>query len=526
MWTVTAVVAWFAVAWRLTVIARGHDEWAVGDGGLIELYTLHALHGAQILGAYSQFGWHHPGPAMFYALAPFYAASHFSSFGLSIGALTINLAALATALWAVRKGRGTPALLVSVSVLLLFYAARVPSLLTSIWNPHLPMIPFVAALTAAAAALADVDACVPLVMGLSSFIAQAHVGFAPVAALLITVAFGALLCRAALHATPASGWWALLSVLIFCAMWVLPIGEQIGGAGNLTEIWRFFMSGGAPQPFDTAWRVWGSALVSAFSSGFVLALGGAYEMPASAASSILATLVVAGLVPAAIANARSGRRFDGVLASMCFVTSIAALWSVWHIREIVRDYQVFWLSLLGIADVAVLVASLASEFLRVDWTAWNRASVAASAAVVALVAVIGVGNHNQRVAASASLGGFESAARDLSLQTLHAMPVLGGQRPLLVIDSTAGAPAVGFVLQMVKRYPVPVKVDRDDAPLYGPRLAARGDEDLLVTISGADVHRDLISRPHNTVLANHGDQIFVDALSLVDEPQYRPSTAR
>src|SRR5258706_2457511 len=44
----------------------------VGDLALIESYTIDASGGKLLVGAYSRFGWNHPGPAYFYLLAPFY----------------------------------------------------------------------------------------------------------------------------------------------------------------------------------------------------------------------------------------------------------------------------------------------------------------------------------------------------------------------------------------------------------------------------------------------------------------------
>jgi hypothetical protein len=39
------------------------DVLFTGDGAAIELGTLHAAHGVQLVGPYSRFGWSHPGPA-------------------------------------------------------------------------------------------------------------------------------------------------------------------------------------------------------------------------------------------------------------------------------------------------------------------------------------------------------------------------------------------------------------------------------------------------------------------------------
>jgi hypothetical protein len=40
---------------------------ATGDYAALELYTRLAAQGRQLLGPYSRFGFHHPGPAYFYA---------------------------------------------------------------------------------------------------------------------------------------------------------------------------------------------------------------------------------------------------------------------------------------------------------------------------------------------------------------------------------------------------------------------------------------------------------------------------
>jgi len=51
-----------------------HPEIVVSDDlAVAELYTLRASRGQQLVGSYSRFRFHHPGPAQFYFLAPFYA---------------------------------------------------------------------------------------------------------------------------------------------------------------------------------------------------------------------------------------------------------------------------------------------------------------------------------------------------------------------------------------------------------------------------------------------------------------------
>jgi len=56
--------------------------------------------------------------------------------------------------------------------------------------------------------------------------------------------------------------------------------------------------------------------------------------------------------------------------------------------------------------------------------------------------------------------------------------------------------------------------------LFGDEWLTTGREDVLMTISGPDLHRQLAARPGNVILADSGT-IFVDGISLVDAPRYR-----
>ena len=56
----------------LVAIARGADRFTpTSDTAVIESYTLQASQGRLLLGPYSRFAWHHPGPFYFFLMAPF-----------------------------------------------------------------------------------------------------------------------------------------------------------------------------------------------------------------------------------------------------------------------------------------------------------------------------------------------------------------------------------------------------------------------------------------------------------------------
>src|SRR5262245_13575849 len=74
---------------------RASDVATFGDTAVIESYTWMASNGDLLLGPYSRFQWHHPGPLAFFWIAPFYMLSGARAAGLNAGALALNLAALA-----------------------------------------------------------------------------------------------------------------------------------------------------------------------------------------------------------------------------------------------------------------------------------------------------------------------------------------------------------------------------------------------------------------------------------------------
>ena len=98
-----------------------------------------ASQGRLLLGPYSRFQWHHPGPLYFYAMAPFYALSGSRATGLNVGALMINVAGLALVTGMLR-GRASARLTAAASAALALLVLRVPDLLVSPWNAHVPVV--------------------------------------------------------------------------------------------------------------------------------------------------------------------------------------------------------------------------------------------------------------------------------------------------------------------------------------------------------------------------------------------------
>ena len=81
-----------------------------GDAAIIELSVRRALDGVQLLGPYSRFGFEQPGPAAFYAQAPFYwlgGASSRSPYLLTWASVLLLPGCIAAAALGLRPGPGT-----------------------------------------------------------------------------------------------------------------------------------------------------------------------------------------------------------------------------------------------------------------------------------------------------------------------------------------------------------------------------------------------------------------------------------
>ena len=96
------------------------------------------IRGLQAVGAYSRFGWHHPGPALFYLLAPFYLLGGSTEVALSAGAISINLISLLAVAWALFRASATPALGIAMLVTIgLSRRPRAPSPCQHVESSHL-----------------------------------------------------------------------------------------------------------------------------------------------------------------------------------------------------------------------------------------------------------------------------------------------------------------------------------------------------------------------------------------------------
>jgi hypothetical protein len=513
--------------WLASVARRGAPTWPVADGALIEIYTIHAARGEQLLGAYSQYGWYHPGPLLFYLLAPFYIISNRTLYGLDLGALAINLASLLLIAAILGRRRSlTPVTAVLLLIGLFVYFSRLPDLLTSAWNPHISVWPFAALLLCTAATVDGSLSLLPVVVVLASLVTQTHVGFAPVALTLggialITVIWHALFERDR-HARPVA--WILFSIVVLQILWLPVFADELTGhPGNLTKIWHFFFETAEMQTVGATVWAWSSMLMGIVRPSLTVAIGVGFSGSTRTWLIVAGAIAVAFLPIAAALSWRDGHRFESILAATCFVASLIGFWSVWHIRGLIGDYQLFWLSVLGVFDLALTLGALIAATGRSREMIWlTPRSVSAAALVFGVGAVVVGAGHLNLATRPGNLPDEHESVRRLTAEMRPGLASMGSRRPLFRIEGSSWGIGVGLMLQLA-RARIPFGVDPDFANRFDPNLAANGKEDVLMTLSGLEQHQQLASRPGNVTLAasNWRVRLYIDAVSLVDHPEFR-----
>ncbi|HEX4347257.1 MAG TPA: hypothetical protein VHZ73_06770, partial [Vicinamibacterales bacterium] len=473
-----ALVAVLALASVLVATASA-EMTPTGDMAIIESYTIEAAAGRLLVGPYSRFQWHHPGPLYFYWLAPFYSASHHLTAGLSAGALVLAVGMIVLAsVTALASGDAISA--VAVAAALTLYLFRASELFTSAWNPHAVVLPLAVTVLVSAAAASGRAWLLPVAAFTASLAAQTHIGTVP-------VALSVSLC-ATIAVAVQRRWKPLLWALgVAGVLWLPALVEQlVDQPGNLTAMWSFFTSDAARgQPLRVAFLAWASMLASIVRPGFSVTEGGLLRMHRSAALAAwaIAELVLLG-VGAAVATHRR-RRFEAAFALFSLAASLVALWSVTRVEGDVMGYEILWISALGALNIGAIAAALGAAMTPSRGV--HRLAIGVCLALLVACASSGV-SHLVDVRSRSRSPGPETLAIGEAAAGIH--EYLGREhvvRPLVDVDQKSWGLAAAVLLQLQKAG-VSYAVDDDWLPMFTARARAAGNETMTLSIAGAERH--------------------------------------
>ena len=401
---------------------------ATGDYAALELYTRLAAQGRQLLGPYSRFGFHHPGPAYFYASVPLYVLTGERFAGILLTAALLNVLSIALMLRRLGRDGGRPALLGGALVLALFLSWRGPAWLFSAWNPNVAVLPFGLALVGFAAVAAGHVRALPLAVLAASFAAQTHLGVLPAAA-AVALAAGLLHVPPVRRVaglppvgTPAHRS-VLLAVAVAALVWAPPILEQLSPeGGNLSHILGF---SSLPDERHSA----GEALVA---SGAAI-VGWLVGARAGVAAGLLVVLVLALAVAHGAARV-TRQAFPAALSLVTFAGVAAAILSATRVTGPLLPYLLRWMAMLAVGAAGALAAALAPLWRR-RAEEWKRPRLAGGAAIIALALVSG---RNLALARSVLQGpapvpAEESQAAARLAEAIDAGVATTSRRPLLEV---------------------------------------------------------------------------------------------
>jgi len=479
----TVVVAGVFVAWlgRATPPA-----FPFGDVAVIEITTGATLRQPITLGPYSQFGWHHPGPLMFYLLAPFYALAGWNSIGLAAGALAVNLLALGAIGVTLARHAGV-VVAATVTTALGAYLLRGGELATSVWNPHLIVLPLVALIVSCATASVGDGAGLIAATIVASLVAQTSVSVVPVALSVAGVAAGLGWASRAPSSRGSGihGRWLVWAALACLALWLPPLMEQIAThPGNLTKLFRFFVSEPSRgQSWRDAVLAWGDVSTAMLRRGFELPWGQAFEHRGSWSTTAVAVVQLSMLAPLAVWARRGGHEALARVALLTALASVVACWSITRIAGTIGDYQIFWMSAVGTLKAALVVAALALH-ATADAPVRRRWVITVTSMLLTLVivttAVRGLADArayavNQRDQPAPRRVVAEAASAYLAREHVT--------RPLFRMNATSWLQAAAVVLEAHRRHGK-VAVEPAWVPVFGDALASDGSEDLVLEIGG------------------------------------------
>ncbi len=321
-----------------------------------------------LTGAWSRYGWNHPGPILYDLLAIPYLIAGSSWRGLWLGALALNVTALVVAVRllepAGRARRAAPsdtgldpshvAPWAMAIAAMWTIAAGTPHLLTDPWNASVVVLPVLTMVAATAAALLGDRRGVVVAAIVFVATAQTHAAYG---VLLLPLAAVSLLVGFVRWRRFTLGWCSAASLLMVPAL----VDTAANWPGNFVRSIRFTLTSAEPAVgFEQALRVIGRASSLTFFSEPRLP-----SFAALADSSAWGVAPFAGLIALAVAHRFARHR--GWSTQVRSLEAVALLWfgGVLMVAR-TRGPLLIWLTTWMVAAAAItwcLVASVAVRWL-------------------------------------------------------------------------------------------------------------------------------------------------------------------
>jgi len=362
---------------------RGGPAHQTADVALITLSARDLWSGHALVGPYSRFGWHHPGPAEFVGLAFPTLLARGAPVGAYLGATLLNLGWVVGGVEALRRSFGRVAAWGGVAGVASLIVAVDPIRWRNPWNPYVAALPVLVALVGAAAAVVGVRGAGWVTAIAGSVAVQSQLSSLPavlVAWAVVAVAVGVgRKRRERTRGTRRVRWarwvrWVGAAVLV--ALWAGPLWDEAWGTANLSAIGRFLLRSGGDHPWSEAWRTT-ATVASAVRVGRRVAL--ADERFVTHPLVVAAAWAAAASALVLIAR-RIGKPFATALVAVSGAAALVGAVSILGVAGPVHRYLVLWMVVLPvplvIAMAVLLVDARRAARLAVAGVALGAAALA------------------------------------------------------------------------------------------------------------------------------------------------------
>lgn len=491
------------VAMLVALVADHPAITPYGDRAVTALAVRDLLGGHQLLGAYSRYGWHHPGPAFFLPLATAHLLTGGAHWALDAGMLITVAASAALVVVVVLRAAGPRAALAVAGALGLYVHAVGPATFRDPWNPWGLLVPLVLLTVLGAAAGTGSAASLACAVLVTSWLVQTHVGAAPVS-LAVLVAAAALAWRSRRHdAAPRarSPWrqpavWVPLAAAV--VLWLPPLVQEATGSDpNLSELWRFFVDRHPGHSLATAVSAVGDRLgFLPFGTHHALVTthSAARWDQAGVGAAVLAGYLLAGGVLAVIGHRRGDAfaRSLGVLTVVAIVTAVAAVRSI---QGPLNGFLVAWVTAIPLGAWAAVASLLSRQPLAEGWaTALRRHPTRAGGsrevlglalAVVVAGALAMAGTAASTAAALTAPSAQVESAPSVTRAWRQLRPHLVDREPravLLRVTDPYGWPVQAGLALAIEEHGWQAHVEDDWVFMFGASRRVTGTEPVVATL--------------------------------------------
>jgi hypothetical protein len=286
------------------------------------------------IGPFGPNGGSHPGPISFYLLWPAWALFGGAAYGMYVGNVMLDIAAVSLCMWIAYR-RGGLAMAISIAfVLAIVMRAYGAFMLTLPWNPYLPVLWWCVVLLAVWSLFCDDLVMLPIAAFAGTFCVQTHISYLGLVGGLGVFALGVLVVRHARARDAADKRrelmrYGIVAVAIVVVLWIPPfVDEFTRNPGNLSTIRDYFSN--PPDP-PIGLREGVDVLLTQLN-------------PARLFGSVLIT--------DGARTSASGARWPAVVTIIAWLTSVAGAWRL-RARAILRLDAVLGIALaLGVFSAA------------------------------------------------------------------------------------------------------------------------------------------------------------------------------